>query len=202
MKQALLIVNALLVIAVSYLLFKQFDGRPSTKGVFNARVDKKNDDSLVAGKKALVAYINMDSIQNGYVLAKEVSKEVDRKRASLTNEINKMESAYKNKVDAYQKKGPSMTEEEVNSARQDLENSFRQMNDRKQSLDDEFGQWLQSKKLGVIKDIQDYLKKFNADGAYSFIFSYEAFFYYSDPAYDITSQVLKGLNDEYKAKKK
>jgi len=53
-----------------------------------------------------------------------------------------------------------------------------------------------------MKEIKDYLKKFNEDRRYSFIFSYEpGLFYYKDSAFDITSQVLKGLNDQYKARK-
>ncbi|MFT4094501.1 MAG: OmpH family outer membrane protein [Niabella sp.] len=201
MKQALLIVNVLLIIAVSYLLYKQFSNNGSS-AAHTAGASLRGKDSAL-NKKVLIAYINMDSIQNKYTLAKQVAAEVDRRRNAITNEITKMETAYKNKVDGYQKKGPSMNEQEVNAARQDLDNSMRQMNDRKQSLDEEFGQWVRSKNLGLMKDIQDYLKKYNADGTYSFIFSYEpGLFYYKDTAYDITRDVLQGLNDQYEASKR
>lgn len=201
MKQALLVVNALLVVAVSYLLYKQFNGAPGTAA--NASNSLKKADSPLVNKKVLIAYINMDSIENGYKLAKEVTNEVERRRDAITQEVKKMETAYKNKMDGYQKKGETMTEIEVEAARQDLEATMRQMNEKRQSLDEEFGQWVRSKNLSVMKEIQDYLKKFNADGTYSFIFSYEpGLFYYKDSAFDITKPVLDGLNKQHKSAKK
>ncbi|GAB3010308.1 hypothetical protein GCM10027051_09980 [Niabella terrae] len=198
MKQALLIVNALLVIAVSFLLFREFSGNQNVSAV----AAPHGKDSANAGK-VLIAYINMDSIQNKYQLAKEAQAEVEKKREAMNAELNRMEKNYRTKLDGYQKKAPTMTEQEADAARRDMENTMRQMGERKQSLEEEFGHWLSSKNLSVMKDIQEYLKKFNARGAYSFIFSYEpGLFYYSDTAYDITSQVLNGLNDSYKQRKK
>lgn len=199
MKQALLVVNAFLVVAVSYLLYKQFTYKPSMGT--NAFAGLRTKDSALLNKKILIAYINMDSIQNNYTLAKEVTKEVEKKRDGLSQEMKTLENSFNNKMEGYQKKGPSMNEEQVNAARQDLDDTRRQINEKKQALDDEFGQWVRAKNLSLIKDIQDYLKKFNADGTYSFIFSYEpAMFYYKDTAYDITREVLKGLNEQYTLK--
>ena len=55
----------------------------------------------------------------------------------------------------------------------------------------------------VRNKIEDFLKQYNKDKGYAFILSYEPGFmlYYKDSAYDITSDVINGLNAEYKAKK-
>ncbi|MCH5600637.1 hypothetical protein [Niabella ginsengisoli] len=53
MKQALLVVNALLVIAVSYLLYKQFTNS-SDSAVIAGRNLKSNDSTSV--KTTLIAY--------------------------------------------------------------------------------------------------------------------------------------------------
>lgn len=198
MKQTLLIVNALLVIAVSFLLYKQFTS--GSEKVVTAGSVLKTKDSL-GSKKLLFAYMNMDSIQSKYELAKAVSKEVERRQESLDAELNKMDKAYRNKFEGYQQRGASMTEEQAVAAREDIETTQRQILEKRQSLMDGYQSWLASKNMSVIKDIQDYLKKFNADGTYSFIFSHEPFFYYSDTAYDITSEVIKGLNQQYKVNK-
>lgn len=200
MKNVLLVVNALLVLAVGYLLYKQVGGNKNSSAVTAQSV--VNKDSALH-KKMLFAYINTDSIQEKYQLAKEVKDEVERKNTSLNAELEKMEKSYRNKLESYQKQGPTMTEAQANAARQDMEATQSQMMERGQSLREEFNQYVSSKNLSVIKDIQDYLKKFNADGTYSFIFSYEpALFYYKDTTYDITAAVLKGLNEEYKSKKR
>lgn len=199
MKQALLIVNALLIIAVSYLLYKQFTRNP--EAVITAGAGLADKDS-VTGKKLLFAYMNMDSIQGKYELAKVVSNEVERRRESLDAELNRMQKAFRNKLEGYQQRSATMSEEQAVAAREDLENTEREMMEKRQTLADGYQNWLASKNMSVIKDIQDYLKKFNADGTYSFIFSHEPFFYYSDTAYDITREVIKGLNQQYQAKKK
>jgi outer membrane protein len=200
MKQALLIVNALLVLAVSYLLYKQFAN--GSERVVTAGSVLKTKDTTLSNKKLLFAYINMDSIQAKYELAKAVSVEVERRHESLNTELNKMDKAYQNKLEGYKQRGASMTEEQAAAAREDMETTQRQMLEKRQSLMDGYQSWLASKNMSVIKDIQDYLKKFNADGTYSFIFSYEpGFFYYSDSTYDITSQVIGGLNAQYEMKK-
>jgi len=199
MKQALLIVNALLVIAVSYLLYKQF--AKSSEAVVTAGAGLRNKDS-VASKKLLFAYMNMDSIQNKYELAKIVSNEVERRRISLDTELNKMQRAYRNKLEGYQQRAATMTEEQAMAAKEDIENTEREMMEKRQTLADEYQNWLASKNMSVIKDIKDYLKQFNADGTYSFILSHEpGLFYYSDTAYDITNEVIKGLNQQYKLRK-
>ena len=52
------------------------------------------------------------------------------------------------------------------------------------------------------KKIEDFLTEYNKDKNYSYIVSYEqGLFYYKDTAYNITDDVIKGLNEQYKNKK-
>lgn len=200
MNKGLIIVNVLLVVAVSYLLYKQFSTRPGN-GITAADTLKERDSLL--HKKILFAYINTDSIAQKYEFAKRVKEEVERRDAATTAELDRMQKDFTAKIEKYQKQGPAMTEEQANAARQDVEATQRMMLEKKQALEEEHRQFVTSKNMSVIKDIQDYLKKFNADGTYSFIFSYDpGLFYYQDTAYDITSEVLKGLNEEFKLRRK
>lgn len=70
---------------------------------------------------------------------------------------------------------------------------------KKMSLEQELND-LRNKKLRDIQvKIEEYLKEFNKEKSYSFVFSYEPalFIYYKDSAFDITSELLQGLNEEY-----
>ena len=50
--------------------------------------------------------------------------------------------------------------------------------------------------------IENYLKEYNKAKGYSFIISYEpGLVYYKDSIYNITGDVVKGLNEMYKKKK-
>lgn len=197
MKNVILIINALLVLAVGYLFYKQFSGKETITSSNTEKRANAGDE-----KKLTIAYIDLDSVQVNYELAKAVQKEIKAKEASTTAELDRMEKMYRNKLSGYQQKAKSMTEAEAANARQDMENTQNQMMERRQALTEEYNQFVASKQIVVKKTIEDFLKTFNADRTYSFIFSYEpGLFYYKDTTYDITRQVLKGLNTEYKNKK-
>ncbi|MEI9908824.1 MAG: OmpH family outer membrane protein [Bacteroidota bacterium] len=50
--------------------------------------------------------------------------------------------------------------------------------------------------------IEEFLKEYNKTKNYSYIIVYEqGLFYYKDTAYNITADVIKGLNEMYKSKK-
>ena len=55
----------------------------------------------------------------------------------------------------------------------------------------------------VRNKIENYLKDYNKEKGYAFILSYEPGFmlYYRDSVYDITNDVIVGLNEQYKKEK-
>ena len=58
-------------------------------------------------------------------------------------------------------------------------------------------------KEDILTRIQDFLKVYNSDGRYDYVFSYEpGFMFYKDSALNITGDVIKGLNDLYAKNKK
>lgn len=199
MKNALLIVNGLLVVAVAFLLYKQFNQDKKAKPATVSSDEKKDPDT---NQNLVFAYIDTDSIQVKYELAKVVQNEIRRKESAITAEIDRMEKNYKNKLAGYQQKQASMTPEQMEAAGRDVQQTQQQIMEKRQSLTEDFNSFVASKNMSVMKEIKDFLKTFNQDGKYSFIFSYEpGLFYYKDTSFDVTSEVLKGLNAQYKAKK-
>ncbi|ANH82263.1 outer membrane chaperone Skp [Niabella ginsenosidivorans] len=202
MKNALLVVNGLLVIAVGFLLYKQFSGSPDSKGPRAGDVLSKDKDSML-NKKVLFAYIDMDTLQEKYIVAKNAQDEIRKKQNEMNASLEAMQKALRTKVAGYQQQGNNMTEEQYMAAKQDVDASQQQFLEKQKNLTDEYNNFVNNKISAVKKKIEDYLKVFNADKTFSFIFSYEpGLFYYKDTAYDITKEVLKGLNDQYANEKK
>ena len=58
------------------------------------------------------------------------------------------------------------------------------------------------RKMKEVKNkIEDYLRTYNAERGYTYILAYEpGLFYYRDSTFDITGDLIKGLNDTYKKK--
>jgi len=73
---------------------------------------------------------------------------------------------------------------------------------RKQSLQESLLKHNEDLKADIRKKIEDYLKEYNKTKGFNYIISYEAnsFIYIRDTAYNITDDLVNGLNAEYKKK--
>jgi outer membrane protein len=72
---------------------------------------------------------------------------------------------------------------------------------KEKMLADEFQEEQVRKLQDVKKKIEDFLKAYNQQKGYSLILNnYPDLIYYKDPAYDITADLVQGLNNMYKKK--
>ena len=77
-----------------------------------------------------------------------------------------------------------------------------EIKNRKQALDSEYSDFVMRRQNEIKTKIEAFLKEYNKTKDYSYIVSYEqGLFYYRDTAYNITADVIKGLNASYKTKK-
>lgn len=77
------------------------------------------------------------------------------------------------------------------------------MRNRKQQLDQDYNDLMVRRQNDIKSKIETFLKEYNKSKHYSYIVSYEqGLFYYKDTAYNITADVVKGLNEFYKSGKK
>jgi outer membrane protein len=61
----------------------------------------------------------------------------------------------------------------------------------------------EAERTKIRKKIEDYIKEYNKQKNYSYIFAYDAsgFIYNKDTLFNITNELLLGLNTEYKKSK-
>lgn len=148
-----------------------------------------------------IAYFEMDSIENNYQYLKEVKNQLKAKENQLTGQLTSMKNRYMEKVNKYQQEAQSLTQEKQGSIQQELMQEQKMIQGKEQSM----GADLQDesfKKMQVVnKTIEDFLKEFNKDKGYAYILAHQpGTIYYKDSRYDITSEMLKGLNESYKKK--
>jgi outer membrane protein len=73
---------------------------------------------------------------------------------------------------------------------------------KKQELDSKYQDLYMRKSREVKSKIEDYLKEYNNQKGYAYIVVYEpGLIYYKDTLYNITPDVIKGLNARYAKKK-
>ena len=198
MKNILLVINVVLLFLVGILYYLYFSSNKK------AAVQKSPTSlSSPENHSSKVAYIDLDSLQNNYAYYKKIKTEFERKQADANNEITVLQKKYQSRAMQLQQKGPSMSQQEQESAMQEINKMQQDLQEKKQSIDNDLYNTNSKMKEDILSRIQNYLKDYNRDGKYSYIFSYEpGFMFYKDSTLDITPDVIAGLNDLYAQNKK
>ena len=199
MKSGIIIFNAILLVLIGILFYLHFSSTPSVKSasgqVKTAGTTAANADDFK------IAYFEMDSLEAAFDMVKDVKTELSRKEDAVTGELRRMEKSYQDKLGRYQAQAATMTQVQSESATKDMMQMQQQMQNRKQSLDQEYQDFYMRKMKEVKNKIEDYLRTYNAERGYTYILAYEpGLFYYRDSTYDMTNDLIKGLNNTYKKK--
>jgi outer membrane protein len=198
MKNFTIGLNIALAIAVVILFYLHF---ASHKNACSASVYNNNtsNNKLTPFK---IAYFEMDSVQENYEFYKQVIRELNQIEQQKRNELADLRSSGISKQKEYQSKAKNMTQAELANAEQDMAQRDKEYQLAEQTKSQEF-QDERFKKLGEVKKkIEEYLKDYNKDKQYSFIFvNAPELIYYKDSTYNITNDLIKGLNEEIKKKK-
>ena len=193
MKNFTLGLNIVLAIAVAVLFYLHFSSKKPVVASANGQV-------VSGGFK--IAYFDMDSIQNQFEYFKDVRSTLNSKDQELGRELATMENNFRTKYQDLQKVGSTLSQAEVASRQQELVQMDNNLKSRKQVMDQEMQDETVKKLQDVKKKIEDYLKEYNKDKGYSYIFSGSPdLMYFKDTVYNITGDMLKGLNEMYKKKK-
>jgi outer membrane protein len=137
-------------------------------------------------------------------MVKDVKAEISKKDEDYTNSLTQLDYTYRNKIMEYQQKekAGTMVQADYEKAQVELKQLEDRLKNRKQELDQQYQDFVMRKNLGVKKKIEDFLTEYNKSKGYSYIVAYEqGLFYFKDTVYNITSEVIRGLNEEYKSKK-
>ncbi len=200
MKNGLLIWNVLLTAVAGYLLVSHFS---SGKGT-DSKVKDDPKDSVQHPAEFRMAYFEMDSLEANYEMVKQVMAELNAKELEITNEMERLGKDIQQKLAYYQNlaAGGNLSQAQSDEANRIVKGMDENMRARKAQLDQEY-YTLNNRKQNEIKGkIETFLKEYNKTRGYSYIIAYEqGLFYYKDSAYNITADVVKGLNAEYKTSK-
>lgn len=151
-----------------------------------------------------IAYFETDSLESNYSYFRDLLDQAREKEIAMNTELSSLEKEYQKKISEWQKKGSSMTASENEKVQQEYASMQQNYQARKQTLSEQLYKYNEDLKSEIRKKIEDFLKNYNKQMNYSFIFAYEpsSFMYYKDTLYNITQDLVNGLNAGYKNKKK
>jgi outer membrane protein len=189
-----------LILAVSGLYYLHF-----TKSSPSKKEHKISKQSIHdTGSVLRLAYIDLDTIKEKYEYFKLKNTELAKEKQRIENEIEagvqKLEADRNNFI----KKGQSITQQEAEQFQMEFQTRYQALGEKREKL---LNQHL-SNQAKAMDDIQSkinvYLKEYNTTAGYHFIFSTgegNLTLYYKDDSYNITQEVIEGLNEAYQKEK-
>lgn len=147
-----------------------------------------------------IAYVNVDSLQANYEFMKNEAAQMEQQQQAAESEFQKAAQQFQNEAAAFQQKAKSggfASEAEGRAAEQRIMQMQQSLETRRNQMTEE----LQKKQIAsgerIQKTIDAFLAEYNKDNKYDYIISYSKAgpVLYANKAFDITQDVLKGLNN-------
>lgn len=149
-----------------------------------------------------VAYINVDSLLLNYDFAKDLNEAIVKKmedaRANLNGELQKFERD----ANEFQKKlqtNAFLSEDRARSEADRLQRRQAELEQLQAKLQNDIAQQQAEMNQRLNDTVRNYLREYNAVKQYEMIFSNTMYdnILIDFPKYDITAEVLQGLNERY-----
>ena len=166
------------------------------------QVEAKSESKAPAELK--IAYVEVDSIMTQYTFAKEYSALLEKKGQNIQATIAQKGQALQAAAANFQQKiqqNAFTSREQAESQQAAIQRDQANLQSLQQRLSNEFAVEQEKYNNALHDSIAHYLAAYNKDKKYSIIFSKSGDnLLYADKAYDITREVIAGLNKAYKGK--
>lgn len=151
-----------------------------------------------------IAYVEVDSLMSQYQFCKDHNLLLNQKGENAQKTLAEKQRALQNHANALQKKYESngfTTRDELERAQNALAREQQDLAELEQRLMNELGNEQAQLTLEMRDSIQAFLKTYNKGKKYDYILSRSGDnILLANPKYDITKEVVAGLNKRYKAK--
>ena len=209
MKNISLIINGVLAVAVAILFYQVHSLKNGTIASSEESTEKAQVKPVILSNSTLadskIAYVNTDSINEHYQYIADFTKVIRNKKASLEAQMQSMTAKFQGEYEAFQQSAQAgvAPQAELQKQQASLERQQQELSNKELQMQN-LGIELEEKNMELNKNVKDYLLKIN-NGRFDYILSYSDLvptILLTNPKLDITPEVLKGINEEYNAKKK
>lgn len=171
------------------------------------KVEEKSASTNTANAGMKIAYIEVDSIMSQYKFCKEYSLILEKKSQNIQNTVNAKGRSLQAAAAKFQQdiQNNKYTQQQAEAVQAGLQKLNADLQALQQRLGAEFQAETEKFNKALRDSIQHYLAVYNKDKKFSLILSKAGDnILYADKTYDITNEVIAGLNKAYKpvAKKK
>jgi outer membrane protein len=198
MKKAQVVLNVVLIIAVIVLFFLYFScGKKECLASSGAECSTGKDSG--GYKKPRIAYVELDSVNNGVTFIRDRRAELESEQKDMENDYDNAYRQLGDEKTTFLKRGAAITEPEAEAFQQKLIQQQQQIEEDKQARSQQLAEKSSQIMEGIQKSLKDFITDYNKDKKYTYILTVGTGFdymLYKDSTLNITSDVVKGLNDK------
>lgn len=154
-----------------------------------------------------IAYVNLDSLNVQYAFIADKSAELEKSAAAAEAKVKAEASKRQKEVDeliAYAQRGNLPADEQAT-----VQNRLGQLQNELAQIQQQEEQILMQNEAALQEDLRKKLEVFTSNYAkangWDYIFSYQStapLILFANPLYDLTADIVKGLNAEYESENK
>lgn len=148
-----------------------------------------------------IAYVEIDSIMSQYAYWKDVEKIIKTKEANIQKTLAGKQKSLQAAAANFQQnvQANKYTQVQAQQIQASIQKQAQDADALQQRLGAEYQSEIAKYNKALSDSVHNYLKQFNKDRKYSIVLAKSGDnLLYADPAYNITNDVVKGLNQEYK----
>jgi outer membrane protein len=166
------------------------------------KMDEKSQAAEQSAPAELkIAFVEVDSIMSQYTFCKDYTEILQKKGQNIQNTLAAKQRSLQQAAANFQQKlqQNAYTREQAEGIQASLQKQGADLDALNQRLSNEFAAETEKYNNALRDSIQHFLAKYNKDKKYSMILSKAGDnLLYADKAFDITNEVVAGLNKAYK----
>ena len=169
------------------------------------KVDEKTQAHATQSGSVKIAYVEVDSIMSQYKFCKEYSLILQKKSQNIENTLAAKQNSLQAAAAKFQQdvQNNKYTQQQAEAVQANLQKQGADLQALQQRLGAEFQNETNTFNKALRDSIQHYLAAYNKDKKYGLILSKAGDnIFKPETAYDITNEVIAGLNKAYKPAKK
>ena len=175
-------------------------GTNNTNASSNTTISSESPDAKLG-----IAFVNIDTLLDQYEYFKEVRASLQDKAKKAQTDLQNRSLAFQREINDYEEKAATMSASDRQATEERLARKQDELARHQQNASSSFAQDESEENEKLYAKITEYLKIYAKENGYHYVLTYSALnpnILYADESMNITTEVLKALNEQHQNEKK
>lgn len=193
------ITNVTAVIAIAAIMVSCSKEQPKSTS------SNTSTNSTASQEKPEIVYVNSDSLLNNYEYYKSVKGQFESKSKKAQADLQAKGTAFQREVAAYQQNAANLSADQRASTEERLARKQQELATYNQNAGNALANEEAAENEKLYNKVSEYLKTYAKSKGFKMVLTYSKAnptVLYADETLDVTSEVVAGLNEQFKKDKK